>query len=388
MLKAQLDLHVTSGALVLTALLNACAPSSSSDGKGILNQSFSEWQAPAERLAFVQQAIQQRGRPVLNNCGQFETQALNQLAKIPQNHFQWLMQQPAFGVYCDNVGSGFSQANGLTEIGSGNGSKSRVSLSGEISVLAPVFLHELGHSAQDFVAEVVDGGRGGGDIFPGYDQQFQSMAMAAQQNGQFSTYARSYLPEKPVLFVYEAWAEAFDSYYYSPESNQAMQRVFPEIHAYMRSKLPAPAWDSSGSQPPMTAPNPITQQPTFPTSGGGIAPPSIWNKSSLFVMIPEEPALNTLQAAAPAGTQSMVLCFGTLPECSNARAPQTTGISSIANGNMVSGQRLQATASGRSVFSFTVPPEYAQRITVMVAVLAFDASGTLAERRQIVLRRR
>jgi hypothetical protein len=55
---------------------------------------------------------------------------------------------------------------------------------------------------------------------------------------------------------------------------------------------------------------------------------------------------------------------------------------------MVSGQRLQATASGRSVFSFTVPPEYAQRITVMVAVLAFDASGTLAERRQIVLRRR
>jgi hypothetical protein len=368
-------------ALVFAIGMTACTPTNSSRSKFITDDFYDQWQATPERLTALQQMIQRRGHGVVVGCGSFETGVMNEMAKVPQEAMAWLIAQPNFFIECSGVGDWSGESSGVTQLGSAD--FVTIAISGSTQVLPGVLLHELGHAVQQYLTDNSPAAQGG--FFPSGNGQFVDLANQAVRRNIFSSYASSYLGNN--AFFDEAWAESFASYYFSPQSLKVMREQFPEISQFFSTVLPPPAWESPAPSPtgPFATPSTPGTNPTTP-----IAPPapSRWSQSGLFVMIPEQPALNTLQASAPPSVQTLVLCFGSLVECSKTTLPTNIPMGGSVNGQVVTGTRLTASASAQTVYEFTVPPDSAQMRHIPLALLGYDASGSLVARRQVILGRR
>ncbi len=48
-------------------------------------------------------------------------------------------------------------------------------------------------------------------------------------------------------YVREFWAEGFNSFYCSEQTNEAIKKDFPDMHAFLSHNLAKPVWDD-GSQ--------------------------------------------------------------------------------------------------------------------------------------------
>lgn len=371
---------VVVGLLLVTLVaptLLGCAPSApSASTKQIVNRDFDDWQAPADRIAAVEQWVAAQGGRTLAKTTDPEIRAIvvNQMAKVPPVVMQWLIQQKNFEIAFE--GSGEGGGSGYCELGSPD--SVRIGFQGAKSVFPTIILHELGHATQQWATSAAN--RSSGEsIFPAGDDSWQAMTKSASENRQFSTYAKSYLLKGDTeTFYYEAFAEAFDSYYFSAESNTYFQGVFPNVYGFMGTLSLAPAWlgESApiGGGPPIgsggnvggeTSPFPGVSPPQNPTPLGN---------SGIFVMVPETPSLNTIDIAADATIAAVSVCFDTMPQCFGGQAAR------------VPAQRSQG-PTDRAVFSVTIPPNMSATGTVPVAIMAMDASNNTVAKRQIVLHR-
>ncbi len=162
---------------------------------------------------------------------ELENAAYQALAGIPDVHLEklkWAYETNSFQIKAESPG--FS--GGMCAMGN---PPDWIQVYPDAYVVAYALQHESGH-AMEFMVATDDN----------FSQELQTVADNNSNNSNLSQYAKGYVGNGDTYYR-EFFAEAFNSYYCSPDTNVEIKRDFPDAHAFLSKYLAKPVWDDGSN---------------------------------------------------------------------------------------------------------------------------------------------
>jgi len=167
-------------------------------------------------------------------------EVLNALAGIPDPQLNLL-----YDVYNKKIFRGIEAApgmqGGVTEF---NRNPLQLKVGTSRAIIHAALQHEVGHAIYPFFWH--QNLKGDGNEFK---TLVQRDAISHASNAQLHPYPKSYFGRNNEVYGFEYWAEAYNSYYCSPESEAQVKRYFPSTYDVLERYLDPPVW-RSGVRPP------------------------------------------------------------------------------------------------------------------------------------------
>lgn len=155
-------------------------------------------------------------------------------------------------------------------------------------------IHELGHGLMNYVAQQGSVSGDSDTFFAEWQQIYKEEEAKSAKNGAF--YARDYARGN----YNEFWADAFQSFYCSPESNDELRVNLVKTHEFLSRHLLPPAWNS----PPV---NGVNAAPgAYPNIMG-------YSTGTVFVKLLANPfgSADRFMVATPPTYRSVQICVAT-----------------------------------------------------------------------------
>jgi hypothetical protein len=261
------------------------------------------------------------------------------LAGIPRKYLTWLKEvRERNGFYIGSANIGFP--GGITEVGEEEPSWIKISPGARIIDLS--LQHEVGHAVSPYLWNKVLSSH---DQF---NQEFGRIADDNYNNSNLNAYPRTY-PKGSEVYIMEYFAEAFNSYYCSPETNAMVKSQFPSTYTFLAEKLEKPVWES---------------------------PDEVLPSADLFVALGREsaPASNAYQlfVSVPSGlTSQVLLCDAGAVEC-NETAPGFTRTIKVSS------------SGGRDFYGTEVGVTLKDQLSLVV--VGKDAGGKATAKRSVMFK--
>ena len=151
--------------------------------------------------------------------------ALNALAGVPDDYLVWMGTLTKEYDFHISPSSGSSGGVALYP--------SYIYVSDDPSTIDLALQHEVGHIVQHRIDELTN------DF--DYPQNFYDSADENYDNPQLNAYPRSYGRHQDVYYK-EYWAEAFNSFYCSQDTNSMLEKWFPSTYVILKQNLLPPIW--------------------------------------------------------------------------------------------------------------------------------------------------
>lgn len=172
--------------------------------------------------------------------GQSQDEALQALAGIPDRHLDWLIEVNKKNGFAINNAGGMQ--GGVTEFGE---YPNWIKVGGATYIIQSALQHEVGHAMRRWFD------KHNSATASQWTQAVQSEANKESRNPQLNSYPRSYVGQEAYLDEY--WAEAYNSFYCSPESNTDLKNYFAGTYNVLRTLSDPPVWEASSGGNNQTA---------------------------------------------------------------------------------------------------------------------------------------
>jgi len=214
-----------------------------------------------------------------------QLEVMRRMGNLPDEYIEHLYKansNAGFQVLQEPLGSGIA---GLTMLG----------YYSEWAKVAPgqvdwALNHELGHALHYYVDESTGGGTVDNKVNSAYQSESNSPGV-----GSYATTG-----------LYEWFAEAFQSYYCSPEAQDFMKQSVPETYAIFQESLVPARWDSNA------APSDLFKVLAYKEPTSTTTYTNISNKEYKFLI------------SVPEGVKNVSLCWGAVSECRDDTSKQKT----------------------------------------------------------------
>ncbi len=160
------------------------------------------------------------------------------LKGIPMTYMQWLYDVDGFRITANGMQGGVTEF-GLYPISLKTGTSAHV--------IEMAMQHEVGHALTPYFTD-----HQGKDFGNKFWKDLKSEGNSNFSNPNLHDYPKSYGKGSEVYFL-EYFAEAFNSYYCSPESNELFKTQIPTTHAWLETFLEKQVWASPSTSTPNTS---------------------------------------------------------------------------------------------------------------------------------------
>ena len=207
--------------------------------------------------------------------------------------------------------------------------------------------HEVGHYVQDYLEDTIAPQRGSSRAE--FKRSFNQVAAHNCRNPVLHSYPRSYAEKKGCNsdgYRGEFFAEAFNSYYCSEETNELTKTHFPDVHEFMEKFFIAPVWEG----------------PASTTASGGVR---------IFIGKERSRGVHEVWLSGNANSAGAAICLGDKKTCSTQFS---AGISM---------QIVQTPIKNRRIFFGNQPLNLNNHNELTIAILNTD--GSVAQSRGVVI---